>query len=411
MVMRVFVSSTSQDLVEHRAAAVRGLRRLGHDVVAMEDFTAAAAYPLDRMMDLVRSCDALVVIVAWRYGFVPEGQRARKVPGLPDDAEPGKTSITEFEYLTARQIGLPILAFILAENAPWIPQNVDGFGGVGSSIEIVRFRTALMREHVVSTFAGPDGLEALVSAAITTARISTQVLENRVALSAPVVSQQTVPDSHFAGGLLQVVSQSWLTERVVTIDIGTPWWSTRLHLLATLLERLTAVQRVLVLEGTKFVGLVSIRTITTSLPLLHPELKRFDRKLGQRHGSESDVQMEAQALVDLFQHAFAPNGADMATAESAESAVKMDVTRANLMRWFGDAMITSPIEVHDVARASVLDMIRVLDFPADFVPVLSGKDGDAPTLAVPVHVIDKPALSQRLARSYVRDLLDTFGLE
>jgi ribosomal protein S11 len=53
--MKVFVSSTSVDLSAHRAAAIRSLRRLGHQVSAMEDFTAATAYPLDRVLELVRT--------------------------------------------------------------------------------------------------------------------------------------------------------------------------------------------------------------------------------------------------------------------------------------------------------------------------------------------------------------------
>ena len=57
--MKVFVSSTSTDLAAHRAAAIQSLRRLGHQVIAMEDFTAATAYPLDQVLDLVRSADGL----------------------------------------------------------------------------------------------------------------------------------------------------------------------------------------------------------------------------------------------------------------------------------------------------------------------------------------------------------------
>lgn len=53
------------------AAHGRSLRRLGHQVIAMEDFTAAAAYPLDRVLELVRSADGFVLIVAWRYGYIP----------------------------------------------------------------------------------------------------------------------------------------------------------------------------------------------------------------------------------------------------------------------------------------------------------------------------------------------------
>jgi hypothetical protein len=42
-------------LTGFRAAAIRSLHRLGHEVVAMEEFTAATSFPLDRVLKLV--CD------------------------------------------------------------------------------------------------------------------------------------------------------------------------------------------------------------------------------------------------------------------------------------------------------------------------------------------------------------------
>jgi hypothetical protein len=38
--MRIFVSSTFEDLREHRGAAIRVLRQLGHEVLAMEGSTS-----------------------------------------------------------------------------------------------------------------------------------------------------------------------------------------------------------------------------------------------------------------------------------------------------------------------------------------------------------------------------------
>jgi hypothetical protein len=67
--MKVFASSTYQDLAEHWVAAIRALRRLGYEVSAMEDFTAAIAYPLARVLSLVWE---LTIIGAWRYGFIPD---------------------------------------------------------------------------------------------------------------------------------------------------------------------------------------------------------------------------------------------------------------------------------------------------------------------------------------------------
>jgi hypothetical protein len=93
--VKVFVSSTSRDLLDFRAAAIRALRRLGHEVVAMEEFTAATTYPLDRVLKLVRSVDAYVLLVAWRYGFIPECGGVAGLPAFDDSNEP--KSITEWE--------------------------------------------------------------------------------------------------------------------------------------------------------------------------------------------------------------------------------------------------------------------------------------------------------------------------
>ena len=62
--MRVFVSSTFVDLREHREAAIRGPRQFGHDVVAMEDFTAASAPPVQIALERVGECDAYLDLFA-----------------------------------------------------------------------------------------------------------------------------------------------------------------------------------------------------------------------------------------------------------------------------------------------------------------------------------------------------------
>src|SRR3954468_666823 len=99
--VKIFVSSTFEDLREHREAALRALRQLGHDVVAMEDFTASSAPPVERVLDLVRSCQAYVGIFAWRYGYVPLEEDIPDALSLPPDFVAGTTSITHLEYLQA----------------------------------------------------------------------------------------------------------------------------------------------------------------------------------------------------------------------------------------------------------------------------------------------------------------------
>ena len=93
-----------------------------------------------------------------------------------------------------------------------------------------------MHDHVVSFFTTVEGLENQVTAAIANTRISGQVAANLVELGVPVQGGQSVPDSSFGGGLIVNAVTSARTMSVVTIDIGTEWWSTRLYLLAYLLQ-------------------------------------------------------------------------------------------------------------------------------------------------------------------------------
>jgi Domain of unknown function (DUF4062) len=73
--MRIYVSSTFNDLKVHRAACIRVLRQLGHEVVSMEDYVAESSIPVDKVVADVRGCDVYVVLVAWRYGFIPDATR------------------------------------------------------------------------------------------------------------------------------------------------------------------------------------------------------------------------------------------------------------------------------------------------------------------------------------------------
>jgi hypothetical protein len=84
--MKIYVSSTYQDLIDHRSAIDRTLRRMGHDVIGMEQYVAEGNKPLDRCLADVRLADLYVVIVGWRYGYIPLDQ--------PPAGEPGALSVT-----------------------------------------------------------------------------------------------------------------------------------------------------------------------------------------------------------------------------------------------------------------------------------------------------------------------------
>ncbi|MBK6871314.1 MAG: DUF4062 domain-containing protein [Kineosporiaceae bacterium] len=415
--MRIFVSSTSRDLAEYRAAAIRGLRRLGHTVVAMEDFTAAPAYPLSRVVELVRASDAYVVIVAWRYGFPPVTEDVADLPVVP--AGRAGISITEWEYLAAKEDpDRPILPFLLAETAPWQPQDIDGFDdhhGADTTIDQVRtFRATLAREHIVSFFSRPDELEALVTAAVTSARLARGVFLNQFSLGTPIQGPETTPDASYPGRIVDIVRHRG-GESVAHVNIASPWWSTRLYLLAFLLDRLTATRRILVTDDAEFVGLLPLGAVLRGMAALHDRIREFETAERRRAQTEPDVVREAEALVELFQSCFRPRGPDGQASpaagpspESVEASTKVDVTKANLRRWFEDSLVTSPIHLESTTRARPLDLVRLFDFPGDFVPI-TVVERAAQKDVVKYHVIDKRALSLQLAKAYVTELLDESG--
>jgi hypothetical protein len=48
---------------------------------------------------------------------------------------------------------------------------------------------------------------------------------------------------------------------------------------------------------------------------------------------------------------------------------QITVTVPNLREWFGEAMIELPVVVDDIGSASIVDLLRIIDYPSDFVPV------------------------------------------
>ena len=82
----IYLSSTYEDLKDHREAVYRALRRLGHDVGAMEDYVATDQRPVDKCLADVAACDIYVGILAWRYGYVPADNKGIPAVRQPHDA-------------------------------------------------------------------------------------------------------------------------------------------------------------------------------------------------------------------------------------------------------------------------------------------------------------------------------------
>ncbi len=175
--MKIYISSTHQDLIDHRAAVDRTLRRMGHDVIGMEQYVAEGSKPLARCLADVRSADLYVVIVAWRYGYVP-----------PDQAGGTTFSITYLEYKEAVNAGKPVLSFLLDPDSPWPPNRVDAMGsGANAGGQITAFRSELGTNYLAGMFRTPDDLASQVAAAVS-AQGMNRVMVDRVLVQTSVRS-------------------------------------------------------------------------------------------------------------------------------------------------------------------------------------------------------------------------------
>lgn len=408
--MRVYVSSTFDDLREHRTACIRVLRQLGHEVVSMEDYVAESSIPLAKVVQDVRRCELYVVLVAWRYGYIPPKDRATVEV---KDAVKGQTSITEYEYLAATEAGVNRLAFLLQDRAPWPPHLMDGFGltqsGGEGPAKVLAFRARVQRDQMVAYFQEPADLEARLSAAVASVGLRRQMLGNTAEQHAGTLGAiaAELPMSDSGRMPLEELVRAAPAPEVAVIDISTTWWSTRLYFLAVVGELLGNLRRVLIRDGTQFVGIVSTQHVRAMLRNLHAELDTFEKK----HAGKELPRDPSLALTELLNRWRSTLG-NKNDEIAKEREIQITATRTNLSQWFGDGMLSSGITVDNPDETTVLDLVRVLDYPNDFVPVLadSRTQGEPDETAPTIRVINKATLNAQLAKTHLDDMLTNLGL-
>jgi hypothetical protein len=106
--MRVFISSTSEDLRPYRSAAADVIRDAQLEAVGMEHFPADPRPIVHLCREKVGQCGLVVLLQAFRRGWVPE----------PEQGGDGQTSITGFEIAVADEAGIPVLAFLADDYCP-----------------------------------------------------------------------------------------------------------------------------------------------------------------------------------------------------------------------------------------------------------------------------------------------------
>ena len=136
--MKIFVSSTYLDLKKYRAEAKKAIEESGNEFVGMETFQSHTHEPSEFCPERVEECKAFVLLVAYRYGNIPEGE---------------KSSITQLEYEHALKNKIPVRVYLTDDEFSCSPKVTDE-----NRERINEFRSLLSKKHTCSYFSTPEGL-------------------------------------------------------------------------------------------------------------------------------------------------------------------------------------------------------------------------------------------------------------
>jgi len=142
--VKVFISSTYQDLADHRKSVNEVLTRMQLSISAMEFFGSRTDEPLPVCEAEISSCDYLIGIYAWKYGWRPNGDK----------------SITEQEFLLAKRWKKKCLCYVVDESYPWPPKHIDR----GNSANLLVDFKQKVNKLVRSVFTTPDNLAKQIAA-------------------------------------------------------------------------------------------------------------------------------------------------------------------------------------------------------------------------------------------------------
>ncbi len=91
-VLRIFISSTAVDLRDYRDKVRDAIQGLENLPVQMETFSAKSGEPANECMRMAAEADAVICIVAHRYGYVPPPKLGEKLTASTSAASPTSAS-------------------------------------------------------------------------------------------------------------------------------------------------------------------------------------------------------------------------------------------------------------------------------------------------------------------------------
>lgn len=265
--MKLYLSSTYIDLKTHRATLARALRAAGYDVVMMEEYVARDQRVEFACTGDVVGCDVYLGVFAWRYGYVP------------DDANPNKLSITEMEYGAAEAKPMTRLTFLLKDAARWPAAKKDG------DLTRIKDLRGRLQKRASAYFASGDELAKEALAALRVYE-STRLTQQMEAIDVMRKAQELGPSYMMSiKGKLALLGQGQFVE----VKIGpTPWWNTRLHLVAALADDLGESRGFAFIDSNdKFVLMATPSEIRHRLELRWPAVKEAYMRFRQSTTAES----------------------------------------------------------------------------------------------------------------------------
>lgn len=215
-VLRIFISSTAVDLLAYRDKvrdAILGLKNLP---IAMETFSAQSGQPASECQRMAAEADAVICIVAHRYGYVPP----------PDLGGDGERSITWLEVDAAKHAGKDVFAFMVDPAALWTevkeqdrltsepPEKAPEI--VKAVQKLKEFKAYLEREFTRRTFKNADELATHVAIALANFTPQPgQVPTSTARIWQPLFCHALQPAQHFRGRAAKLQElKDWLQSPV-----------------------------------------------------------------------------------------------------------------------------------------------------------------------------------------------------
>jgi hypothetical protein len=391
--VKIYLSATYRDLHRYRLAVSMVLRRMGHQVIGMEDYVAEDIRPLGRCLEDVGACDVYIGLLAWRYGYVPTDPRSAPVP-LPVGTSFGTTSITEFEFRRAvAGAGSPaVLMFLLDPEADWPSNQLDAMSATGDGGKaIAALRDEVTQQYLTSYFRSPEELASLVSAAVYRVEMGRQMtlesLRVEPRFNQDFIRNGPVVDSTVLEIKNVIAGPAPIDALEINLGQGFDWWMTRLYFLSSLAADLTPIEIIVfVSEGRSFVGAVHPRIVKEQLEQRYPMLREYaDSNAAAVRAGDLGSEVDRRAMT-WTQH--------MTSKLGAEGTAPVMVTRRELEGWLKPYLVTEAID-WDPGSNAAIRMQRLLDWPMRFVPVL--ENGQF------TRVVDKQKLTEQVARLFVRE--------